>query len=45
MFEVVHVYVNRSLSVGTVHDQIKRMPGGIIHLSIDARGDSQLQAS
>ncbi len=27
MFEVVNVYVNRSLSVGTVHDQIKRMPG------------------
>jgi hypothetical protein len=26
MFEVVHVQVNCSLSVGTVHDQIKRMP-------------------
>ncbi len=25
MFEVVHVLVNRSLPVGTVHDQIKRM--------------------
>lgn len=26
MFEVVNVHVNRSLSVGTVHDQTKRMP-------------------
>lgn len=26
MFEVVNVHVNRSLSVGMVHDQIKRMP-------------------
>lgn len=26
MFEVVNVHVNRSLSVGTVHDQTKRRP-------------------
>lgn len=26
MFEIVNVHVNRSLSVGTVHVQIKRMP-------------------
>ncbi len=26
MVEVVNVHVSRSLSVGTVHDQTKRMP-------------------
>ncbi|MBE1446885.1 hypothetical protein GGC63_006391 [Paenibacillus sp. OAS669] len=26
MFEVVNIHVNRSLSVGSVHDQTKRIP-------------------